>query len=96
MTLQEFKSSLQSSQPPLGISDLLRALWHDSKQDWNTSHNIAQEIETSDGSWVHAYLHRKEGDESNARYWYSRAGKKFPKASLEEEWEEIVEMLLKS
>lgn len=95
MTLIEFKASLQNAEPPQGINDLLRALWHDAKQDWNTSHNIAQDVETSDGSWVHAYLHRKEGDESNARYWYNRAGKKFPKISLEEEWEEIAAELLK-
>jgi hypothetical protein len=96
MTLSEFKSSLQHERPPQGINDLLRALWHAAKHDWHTSHNIAQEIETSDGSWIHAYLHRKEGDESNARYWYSRAGRKFPKVSLEEEWDEIVEALLKT
>jgi hypothetical protein len=94
MTLSEFKSSLKNTEPPQGTSDLLLALWHDGKDDWNSSHNIAQDIETSDGSWVHAYLHRKEGDESNARYWYNRAGKKFPKISLEAEWEEIVNHFL--
>lgn len=96
MTLLEFKSTLKNAEPPEGINDLLRAMWYDAKQDWNTAHNISQEIHTSDGSWVHAYLHRKEGDESNARYWYSRASKKFPKVSLEEEWEEIAETLLKA
>jgi hypothetical protein len=59
-------------------------------------HNIAQEIDTAEGAWVHAYLHRKEGDESNARYWYSRAGKGFPKISLKEEWKELVVRLLTS
>jgi len=96
MTLLEFKSSLQHAAPPLGINDLLRALWYDAKHDWNSSHAIAQDIETSEGSWVHAYLHRKEGDDSNAQYWYSRARKKFPKVSLAEEWEEIADHFLKT
>jgi len=96
MTLSEFKSSLQNEQPPNGINDLLRALWYDAKHDWNTSHNIAQNIATSDGSWIHGYLHRKEGDESNAGYWYSRAGKKFPKVSLEQEWDELANHFLRS
>jgi hypothetical protein len=94
MTLSEFKTSLQKSEPPRGINTLLQALWHDAKEDWHMAHNLAQEIETSEGSWIHAYLHRKEGDESNARYWYSRAGRKFPKSSLSEEWEEIASTLI--
>ncbi|HTH56919.1 MAG TPA: hypothetical protein VL728_12805 [Cyclobacteriaceae bacterium] len=94
MTVSEFKSSLGGAEPPQGTSDLLRALWHDAKGDWHGSHNIAQEIETLDGSWVHAYLHRKEGDESNAGYWYTRAGRRFPKISLQEEWEELVSFFL--
>lgn len=96
MTLLEFKSSLQNTAPPHGINDLLCALWYDAKHDWTAAHGIAQDIETQDGSWIHAYLHRKEGDESNARYWYSRAGKKFPKVSLQEEWDGIAETLLKA
>jgi hypothetical protein len=90
MTFSEFKSSLQKTTPPLNTGKLLQALWYDAKGDWDTAHNLAQEIETTDGSWVHAYLHRKEGDEGNARYWYHRARKNFPKVTLEQEWEEIV------
>lgn len=96
MTLIEFKNSLGKSDPPTGINRLVLAMWYDAKSDWQSAHNIAQEIETPDGSWVHAYLHRKEGDESNAGYWYSRAGKKFPKVSLENERDEIVAYLLES
>ena len=66
----------------------------DAKGDWEKSHNIAQDIHSDTGSWIHAYLHRKEGDIFNADYWYSKAGKKRPSVSLEKEWEEIVTDLL--
>ena len=75
MTFDEFKSSLQYGAPPADLTDAVKALWYDGKGDWNRSHDIAQEIYTADGSWVHAYLHRKEGDLGNASYWYSRAGR---------------------
>lgn len=90
MTYSEFISSLSSDQPPQQVSPLLKALWYDGKNDWEGSHNIAQDIDDKNGSWVHAYLHRKEGDISNARYWYSRAGKQESKLSLKEEWESLV------
>jgi hypothetical protein len=90
MTYDEFISSLSSDQPPAKISEVLKALWYDGKNDWDGSHTIAQEIDDKNGSWVHAYLHRKEGDLSNARYWYSRAGKSEPKMSLKEEWDSLV------
>ncbi|HEY0743391.1 MAG TPA: hypothetical protein VGD40_18110 [Chryseosolibacter sp.] len=94
MTLQEFKVSLNSSQPPKGISKLLEAMWYDGKGDWDTSHNIAQDIHSKEGSWIHAYLHRKEGDQGNAAYWYARAGRKMPSVGLAEEWDAICEELL--
>lgn len=94
MTLHEFKSSLQQSTAPEQTSELLRAMWHEAKGDWNAAHSIAQDMNTPNGSWVHAYLHRVEGDESNARYWYARAGKKFSGLTLKEEWEQIVNELL--
>ena len=90
MNYDEFISSLSNNQPPQNISTLLKALWYDGKEDWEGSHNIAQDIDDKNGSWVHAYLHRKEGDISNARYWYSRAGKNEPHISLKEEWELLV------
>jgi len=94
MTLDDFRNSLSQKTPPAGISSLLHALWFDAKGDWAGAHEIAQEVDTADGAWVHAYLHRKEGDLSNAGYWYSRAGRITPKVSLELEWEEIVKALL--
>jgi len=96
MTFDELKKSLSGTNPPGSLPPLLRALWFDAKGDWSASHNLAQEIETPDGSWVHAYLHRKEGDDSNASYWYRKAGRKLPAVSLEKEWEMIVSELLKS
>lgn len=90
MTLAEFKTTLNGSVPPEGINDFLKALWFDAKGKWEEAHNIVQDINNPEGAWIHAYLHRKEGDEGNARYWYNLAGKKFPKISLTEEWEEIV------
>ena len=95
MNLIEFESSLESGAPPASLSPYLNALWHDKKGDWTTAHEIVQEIEDDRAAWVHAYLHRKEGDEGNARYWYRRARKSFPAGkSLDQEWRELVEELL--
>jgi hypothetical protein len=90
MKYDEFLGTLSSDQPPENMPDVLKALWYDGKNDWAASHNIAQDIDNKNGSWIHAYLHRKEGDISNARYWYSRANKSEPKMSLKEEWESLV------
>jgi hypothetical protein len=70
------------------------ALWHDAKGDWTAAHQTAQDIDNATGAWIHAYLHRKEGDSSNASYWYRRAGKPVSHESLESEWEQIVTTLL--
>ena len=94
MTIETFRSSLSQSQPPSGLSTPLQALWHAGKNDWEAAHNIAQDITSQEGSWIHAYLHRKEGDEGNAAYWYRRAGRPFPRITLQEEWEEIAQALL--
>jgi hypothetical protein len=85
MTFATFKSS---PTPPTD-NPLLAALWHDAQGDWEAAHDIAQDIHTRDGSWLHAYLHRKEGDEWNAGYWYRQAGKPVFTGSLEDEWEQI-------
>src|SRR5438045_6370227 len=89
MKLSEFKSSIDSQQPPTGLSPFLLALWNDAKGKWDEAHNIVQEIDHPDGAWIHAYLHRKEGDVSNAKYWYAQDGKKFPSISSTQECEEI-------
>ncbi|MDW7692753.1 hypothetical protein R9C00_11535 [Flammeovirgaceae bacterium SG7u.111] len=95
MTLSEFKDSLAESKPPTGLSVALEALWWDGKGDWHKAHDYTNDPGAgTNGDWVHAYLHRKEGDEWNASYWYSRAGKSKPVVSLEEEWETMVEKLL--
>ncbi|MCP5049459.1 MAG: hypothetical protein GY940_19975 [bacterium] len=94
MDIEEFKQTLELDQPPSGVTGCLLSLWWDAKGDWTKAHKTAQEIYTDDGSWVHAYLHRKEGDEWNAGYWYNRAGKPHSRLSLEEEWTEIIEALL--
>ena len=96
MTLQEFRNSLSGEQPPRELSLALAGLWWDAKGDWQRAHESAQQDEGPAGSWVHAYLHRKEGDSSNASYWYNRAKKSSSKASLQQEWTEITEALLRS
>jgi hypothetical protein len=94
MHYDEFVKSLSAAAPPENISPLLKALWYDGKNDWDASHNVAQDIHDRNGSWVHAYLHRKEGDISNARYWYSMAGKKEFSGPLKDEWEYLVKEFL--
>src|SRR4051812_17342264 len=95
MTFEEFKSTLAQATPPNGLSEILKALWYDGKDDWNEAHNIAQEINSKEGSLIHAYLHRKEGDAGNAAYWYHRASRPVAKNSLQQEWQELVEEFLK-
>lgn len=94
MTFAELKASLASATPPGGLSDPLLALWHDGRGDWDAAHRVAQDIDDADGSWIHAYLHRKEGDAGNAAYWYRRAGHPVATVSLDAEWEQIVTALL--
>ena len=94
MKFEEFQKSLDASSPPPHLSGYLQSLWYDAKGDWNRSHDIIQNIEDKTAAWVHAYLHRKEGDIGNADYWYRRAGRTRPNKTLEEEWKNIAEALL--
>lgn len=94
MDLTRFRASLAEPAPPASLSPLLRALWHAANDDWEQAHRIAQDDDSADGAWVHAYLHRVEGDESNAGYWYRRAGKPHCETSLQSEWTEIASALL--
>ena len=93
MTLAEFNATLDSNTPP-AVSPALVALWHDAKGDWSRAHEVAQDVDEAAGAWVHAYLHRKEGDEGNAGYWYRRAGKPAEHGPLDVEWTRIVTALL--
>jgi hypothetical protein len=93
MNIEAFRGTLGDPQPP-DLTTPLRALWWDAKADWNRAHEAAQEGDDAEGAWVHAYLHRKEGDLSNARYWYARAGRGMPAGSLDEEWTDVVRVLL--
>ena len=95
MDLKTFKESLQTGKIPDGLSVSLQALWHEGRGQWQTSHELVQDVPDKNASWIHAYLHRKEGDTWNADYWYSKAGKKRPAASLEQEWEQIATFFLK-
>ena len=94
MTLQQFRDSLSADQPPADLSVALVGLWWDAKGDWTRAHESAQQDEGPAGAWVHAYLHRKEGDNSNAEYWYGRAGKSPSHAAFADEWIEIAKALL--
>ena len=92
MTFLEFKQSLEITAPPKGISEILVALWHDAKGDWESAHNIAQTQEgVQSYDRLHAYLHRKEADNWNANYWYRRANTAMPDINLEEEWLYLVD-----
>ena len=93
MNIEEFKTSLNVSLPE-NISVYLKSLWYDGKGDWEKSHTTIQDIEDKNAAWIHAYLHRKEGDIWNADYWYNKANKKRPSISLEEEWENLVSAFL--
>jgi hypothetical protein len=94
MTLDVFKASLTQAAPPPDASPALVALWHDGHGDWDQAHRVAQDIDDDTGAWVHAYLHRKEGDISNAGYWYRRARRPVASGSLDREWAAIVTELL--
>ena len=94
MSFEEFLESVSAESPPDGASCPLAALWWDRKGDWDKAHDEAQAAGSKDGDWVHAYLHRKEGDVGNAGYWYSRAGKPAYEGSLDAEWKVLVEELL--
>ncbi len=93
MSLEDFKNTLNSSEPPSGFSHLQQGLWYAAKGDWDAAHNIAQEHEGSkDFDYLHAYLHRVEGDEWNAGYWYRRAGVPIPVKSVTEELEDLIKL----
>ena len=94
MNLADFRKSLSALEPPAGLSKLLEALWYEAHGDWDRAHKLAQSQKGKAAAAVHAYLHRKEGDLSNADYWYEHAGTERPRGLLEKEWEASVTALL--
>lgn len=95
MTEAEFRDSLKTENPPDGLSIPLRALWHDARGNWDRAHDTLQDDDSRESAWVHAYLHRKEGDSSNAAYWYHRARQPEARGPLDDEWSAIVSALTK-
>ena len=93
MTVDEFKRTLTAPTPP-ALPTLLLALWHDARGDWEKAHTLAQDVDGPSGAWVHAYLHRKEGDLGNAGYWYRRANQPIATDPLDAEWTRLVAALL--
>ena len=89
-SLTQFKESFNSELPDAALSPQLKSLWYDGKGNWQQAHNQVDHLNDQSSAWVHAYLHRKEGDTWNADYWYRRAGKSRPDISLEEEWEHLL------
>jgi hypothetical protein len=94
MTLDDFEATAKAGRQPAGLTPALTALWHDAAGDWAEAHRVAQDIGDETGAWIHAYLHRKEGDLSNADYWYRRARRTRPAGTLDAEWRTIVSALL--
>jgi hypothetical protein len=95
MDFIEFKQSLQGIHPPKQLSVFLESLWYDGKGNWKKAHDLVDDLPGTEAARVHAYLHRVEGDESNADYWYRRAGTKRPACTKEEEWNLLVNQFLK-
>jgi hypothetical protein len=93
-TVSGLRASLEGAGPPTGCSIALAALWWAARNDWDKAHSLVQADGGSDAAWVHAYLHRVEGDLSNAAYWYRRSGRDPSKVSLDTEWSEIAAGLL--
>jgi hypothetical protein len=94
MSPEEFKASIKEDAPPSELPAPLEALWWDAKGDWTRAHALVDELESPEGMAVHAYLHRKEGNASNADYWYQRAGRTYHRPTLDAEREALVEGLL--
>jgi hypothetical protein len=94
MSFADFQASTAGSVPPPGLGRPLQALWLDARGQWDEAHEAAQAAGGADGAWVHAYLHRKESDETNAGYWYARAGQPAATGDLAVEWAAIVRALL--
>ena len=94
MNFETFQESLSANTAPAGSNIYLQSLWYDAKGDWDKAHTLIQDLTDKTAAWIHAYLHRREGDVFNANYWYTKAGKRMPGYALEQEWEELVKAML--
>jgi hypothetical protein len=95
MILEEFKESIKTLKKcPASLPLSLQGLWYEKKYGWDEAHELLGDASDTDSAWVHAYLHRREGDLNNARYWYNRSGKPESKVSLDQEWDQIASQLL--
>jgi hypothetical protein len=94
MDFETYRASITQHTPPAGLSMAAQALWWEAKGDWHQAHKCAQQQSDAEGAWVHAYLHRVEGDLRNASGWYDRAGQEMSTTPLDEEWEAIARTLL--
>ncbi|MFN6566437.1 hypothetical protein [Dendronalium sp. ChiSLP03b] len=96
MNTEEFMRLIEKQRScPQTLPIALRAMWYDKKGDWDKAHDTVQNASDADSAWVHAYLHRKEGDLNNARYWYRRSGQPEFVGELSQEWQQIASLLLK-
>ncbi|KPK32388.1 MAG: hypothetical protein AMJ66_06625 [Betaproteobacteria bacterium SG8_40] len=96
MTIDDYIASLKKETFPPGLPAPLQALWHEARGDWESAHKIVQGEDTAEAAWVHAFLHRKEGDAANAAYWYRRSKRPVSTDSLDSEWRSIAGDLLAS
>ncbi len=96
MTAFELRQTIADDAPPGGLPLLVEAMWWEAHGDWHRAHRMVDELTTPEGAWVHAYIHRSEGDLGNAGYWYRQAARPVCRVSLSEEWVEIVEELLRA
>lgn len=94
MTFEAFVEFVNKKEKPANISPYLEAMYEDALGNWDKAHELAQDHAGELGNWIHAYLHRKEGDIGNAGYWYRRAGRSMPSVSLDDEWEAISRFLI--
>ncbi len=94
MSFEDFQTAVGEGRFPEGLSPALQALWHDARGDWSRAHACVQDDESREAAWVHAYLHRKEGDAGNAAYWYARARRPVASGNLEAEWAALAGALL--
>lgn len=92
--IEQFVASLQMPSPPEGLNPAATALWYAGKGEWHRAHDLIQDLDNKTGYHIHAFLHRQEGDRSNAEYWYRRAGKRMPSTETEDEWQELVKEYL--